>query len=285
MLKPKGPVEAENVPSRRKSSVELGICNWSHPSLRSPACCAGVKEMGVQAVQLGLDEGEEPFSLMSEAVRRRWKEEAGRVGLRLASISARAVLRHGMTAEAGSAQRAKAEEAVAAALNVAADMGVSQITLASAGASSIRNRDDLRETARCLRLACALAKQRGMSVATENALDGETLRTLFRIVGYDNLRLLLDLAAYGGSGCATTPEAFSGFSEVCAGAHVKDVMYGRPRPLGEGLARVGEHVGALRRRGCGGTFFLENDYTAPAFGPDPWAAIRRDVAYMISTEG
>lgn len=265
--------------------MELGICNWSHPSLRSPACCAGLKERGIQALQLGLDEDEEAFSLMSEAVRRRWKEEAGRVGLRLASISARAVLRYGLTAEAGSAPRIKAEEAVAAALNVAAAMGVSQITLASAGASSIRNRDDLRETARCLRLACALGKRRGISVATENALDGETLPTLFRIVGYDNLRLLLDLSAYGSPACATSFEAFAGFAEVCAGVHVKDGMDGQPCPLGEGFSRVGEHVAALRRQSWGGTFFLENDYTAPAFGPDPWEAIRRDVAYISGTEG
>ena len=65
-------------------------------------------------------------------------------------------LKHGMTAEPGSERRNTAEKAIAAAVDCAADMGIPRIVLPSFKASAIRNKDDLRETARCLRLACAL---------------------------------------------------------------------------------------------------------------------------------
>ncbi|MEI3478043.1 MAG: TIM barrel protein [Bilophila sp.] len=144
------------------------------------------------------------------------------------------VMRWGMTSEAGSSERAKAEEAIAAAVSGAAEMGIARIILPSFKASAIRSRDDLRETARTLRLACALAQRHGMSVATENLLDGEMQQALFHIVGYDNLRLLLDLSNFTLRRRDEVFEALPSFAAAGDGVHVKDGLYGEPgvRPLG-----------------------------------------------------
>lgn len=265
-------------------SVLLGICNWTHPLLRSPSCCVAVKDAGLRALQLAW--GGEDFPLSSEDVRRQWKEEAARHGLRLDAVAVLDVMRWGMTAEAGSPGRAKAEEAIAAAVSGAAEMGIPRIILPSFKASAIRSRDDLRETARCLRLACALAKRRSMGVATENLLDTALLKTLFHIVGYDNLRLLLDLSNFTLRRRDEVFEALPGLVEMNDGAHVKDGLYGEPgiRPLGEGHARVGEQLAALKGAGYAGTLFLENSYVTENFGRDPWEAIHRDVAFIRHAE-
>lgn len=142
-------------------AVLLGVCNWVHPLLQSPSCCKKLKETGIDAIQLDLGSAEEDFPLSSPGIQRQWKEEAELYGIRLDAVVVLAVLKHGMTAEPGSERRNTAEKAIAAAVDCAADMGIPRIVLPSFKASAIRNKDDLRETARCLRLACALAKTPG----------------------------------------------------------------------------------------------------------------------------
>ena len=252
--------------------------------MRSPACCGKLKDAGIQALQLDLGSAEAGFPLSSADVRRQWREEAERHGLRLAAVAALSVMEDGMTAEPGSGRRARAEEAIAAAVDCAAHMGIPQILLPSFRASAIRTRDDLRETARCLRLACALAKHRGIAVATENLLDAGMTKTLFAIVGYDNLRTLLDLSHFT---LGRRKNVFGDLSEqlaVCGGVHIRDGLYGEPGacPLGKGDAQVEKQLVALKRAGYGGPLFLENGYAARGFG-DPLEALGDDVAYLRRT--
>ena len=263
-------------------SVLLGVCNWVHPLLQSPSCCKALKETGIDALQLALGPAGEGFPLSSPDVRRQWKEEAGLYGIRLSAVAVLDVLEHGMTAEPGSGRRAAAEKAIAAAVDCAADMGIPQIVLPSFKASAIRSKDDLRETARCLRLACALAKHRGVAVATENLLDATARKSLLNIVGYDNLCSCLDLSHFVLRGREDVFEALPELLAACCGVHLKDGMYGEPgvRPLGEGSCRVGELLAALKREGYDGTLFLENRYAEPVFGPDPLYALRRDAEYV-----
>ena len=175
-----------------------------------------------------------------------------------------------------------AEKAIAAAVDCAADMGIPRIVLPSFKASAIRNKDDLRETARCLRLACALAKHRGIAVATENLLDVTMMKSLLNIVAYDNLCSCLDLSHFVLRGREDVFEALPEHLAVCCGVHLKDGMYGEPgvRPLGEGSCRAGELLAALKREGYDGPLFLENRYTEPVFGPDALYALRRDAEYV-----
>lgn len=263
-------------------SVLLGVCNWAHPLLESPSCCNALKETGIEAIQLDLGSAEEGFPLASPDMRRQWKEEAERHGLRLAAVAVLAVLKHGMVAEPGSGRRATAEKAIAVAVDCAADMGIPQIVLPSFKASAIRSKDDLRGTARCLRLACALAKHRGIAVATENLLDAGMMKSLLNIVGYDNLCSCLDLSHFV---LRRREDVFDDLPEhlaVCCGVHLKDGMYGEPgiRPLGQGACRAGDLLAALKREGYGGALFLENRYVAQAFGPDLFHALRRDADYV-----
>ena len=233
-------------------SVLLGVCNWVHPLLQSPSCCKALKETGIDALQLALGPAGEGFPLSSPDVRRQWKEEAGLYGIRLSAV------------------------------DCAADMGIPQIVLPSFKASAIRSKDDLRETARCLRLACALAKHRGVAVATENLLDATAMKSLLNIVGYDNLCSCLDLSHFVLRGREDVFEALPELLAACCGVHLKDGMYGEPgvRPLGEGSCRVGELLAALKREGYDGALFLENRYMEPVFGPDPLYALRRDAEYV-----
>ena len=188
------------------------------------------------------------------------------------------VLKHGMTAEP-EANGAIRRKSIAAAVDCAADMGIPRIVLPSFKASAIRNKDDLRETARCLRLACALAKHRGIAVATENLLDVTTMKSLLNIVAYDNLCSCLDLSHFVLRRREDVFEALPEHLAVCCGVHLKDGMYGEPgvRPLGEGSCRAGELLAALKREGYDGPLpFLENRYTEPVFGSDAlWRAQAR----------
>ena len=161
-------------------------------------------------------------------------------------------------------------------------MGIPRIVLPSFKASAIRNKDDLRETARCLRLACALAKHRGIAVATENLLDVTMMKSLLNIVAYDNLCSCLDLSHFVLRGREDVFEALPEHLAVCCGVHLKDGMYGEPgvRPLGEGSCRAGELLAALKREGYDGPLFLENRYTEPVFGSDALYALRRDAEYV-----
>ena len=255
---------------------------WVHPLLQSPSCCKKLKEAGIDAIQLDLGSAEEDFPLSSPGIQRQWKEEAELYGIRLDAVVVLAVLKHGMTAEPGSERRNTAEKAIAAAVDCAADMGIPRIVLPSFKASAIRNKDDLRETARSLRLACALAKHRGIAVATENLLDVTTMKSLLNIVAYDNLCSCLDLSHFVLRRREDVFEALPEHLAVCRGVHLKDGMYGEPgvRPLGEGACRAGELLAALKREGYDGPLFLENRYTEPAFGPDPFHALRRDAEYV-----
>ena len=251
-------------------AVLLGVCNWVPPLLQSPSCCKKLKEAGIDAIQLDLGSAEEDFPLSSPGIQRQWKEEAELYGIRLDAVVVLAVLKHGMTAEPGSERRNTAEKAIP------------RIVLPSFKASAIRNKDDLRETARCLRLACALAKHRGIAVATENLLDVTTMKSLLNIVAYDNLCSCLDLSHFVLRRREDVFEALPEHLAVCRGVHLKDGMYGEPgvRPLGEGACRAGELLAALKREGYDGPLFLENRYTEPAFGPDPFHALRRDAEYV-----
>ena len=263
-------------------AVLLGVCNWVHPLLQSPSCCKELKEAGLDAIQLDLGSAEDDFPLSSPGIQRQWKEEAELYGIRLDAVVVLAVLKHGMTAEPGSERRNTAEKAIAAAVDCAADMGIPRIVLPSFKASAIRNKDDLRETARCLRLACALAKHRGIAIATENLLDVTMMKSLLNIVAYDNLCSCLDLSHFVLRGREDVFEALPEHLAVCCGVHLKDGMYGEPgvRPLGEGSCRAGELLAALKREGYDGPLFLENRYTEPVFGPDALYALRRDAEYV-----
>lgn len=262
-------------------SVLLGVCNWAHPLLQSPSCCAKLKDVGIQALQLDLGASEDGFPLTSAELRRRWREEADRHGLRLDAVAVLDVMKHGMVAEPGSERRKTVEEAVAAAVDCAAGMGIPQILLPSFGASAIRTRDDLRETARCLRWACALAKRRGIAVATENLLDAGMTKTLFAVVSYDNLRTFLDLSNFTLRRREKVLDELPEYLAACGGVHIKDGMYGKPgvRLLGDGVAQVEKQLAALQRTGYTGALFLENAYAAQGF-EEPFAALGNDVAYL-----
>ena len=182
-------------------AVLFGVCNWVHPLLQSPSCCKELKEAGIDAIQLDLGSAEEDFPLSSPGIQRQWKEEAELYGIRLDAVAVLAVLKHGMTAEPGSERRNTAEKAIAAAVDCAADMGIPRIVLPSFKASAIRNKDDLRETARCLRLACALAKHRGIAVATENLLDVTMMKSLSPTTTSVPASTCLILSCVGGKTC------------------------------------------------------------------------------------
>ena len=133
-----------------------------------------------------------------------------------------------------------------------------------------------------MRLACALAKHRGIAVATENLLDVTMMKSLLNIVAYDNLCSCLDLSHFVLRGREDVFEALPEHLAVCCGVHLKDGMYGEPgvRPLGGGSCRAGELLAALKREGYDGPLFLENRYTEPVFGSDALYALRRDAEYV-----
>ncbi|MFQ9489921.1 MAG: sugar phosphate isomerase/epimerase family protein [Bilophila wadsworthia] len=153
--------------------------------------------------------------------------------------------------------------------------------LPSFKASAIRNKDDLRETARCLRLACALAKHRGIAVATENLLDVTMMKSLLNIVAYDNLCSCLDLSHFVLRGREDVFEALPEHLAVCCGVHLKDGMYGEPgvRPLGEGSCRAGELLAALKRKGTMGRCSSKTVIRS-RFSADALYALRRDAEYV-----
>ena len=263
-------------------STQLGLCAWSSSAFADPVCCGALREAGIRELLLDLGSVEEGFPLSSTERRQRWREKAEQNGLRIAGVAVRAVLRHGMTAVPGSAARAAVERAVAAGVECAAGLGASLIVLPSFGASAIRDKDSLRETARCLRLACALARTRGLSVATENALGPETLRCLFEVVGYPNLWLLPDLGNYLP---ARRKDAFGRASELVAlsegGVCIRDGLFDPPRgcALGAGDMMAARQVEALRASGFSGTWLLKADYDTAGDG-DPFEGLRRDAAFM-----
>lgn len=243
-------------------SIAIGICNRVHPALTDPGCCAEVKESGITALHLDFRLSEADASLSSPAIRTRWGEEAARSGLRLAGITVSEVLRQPMTAAPGTEPRAAAERAIALAIEYASIMGIPRVVIPCAGASAVKGADDLRQTARCLRLACALAASKNVLVAVENTLADDDLRSLVAVVGYANLRVMPDC-----SGPEALPEELlaRAAGEVCV----------RAVPPAANGAFAG-----LRRAGFAGCVFLANGRSAEEERETLFAGIKRDAAAL-----
>lgn len=261
--RPDGPDKRRVCAGQEKSmSITIGICNRIHPALADPVCCAQVKEAGITALYLDCRLSEADASLASPDIRTRWGEEAARSGVRLAGITVSEVLRQPMTAAPGTESRTAAERAIALAIEYASAMGIPRVIIPSLGASAVRDVDDLRHTARCLRMACALAASKNMLVAMENTLAADEVHSLLAAVGYPNLRVMPDC-----SGPDLLPKDLLALAEgeVCV----------RVMPPAADGAFAG-----LQRAGFAGCVFLATNQQA---GPDRatlFADIRRDVAAL-----
>ena len=244
-------------------SIAIGICNRVHSALADPACCTRLKGLGITAIQLDLRLAEAKYSLSSPDIRARWTEEVARAGLRLSGIAVSEVLHQAMTADPGTRPRADAEQAITLAIECAAAMGVPKVVIPSLAASAVRNADDLRHTARCLRLACALASSKGVLVATENNLAADEARSLLAVVGYANLCVMPDcsgpaalprdlLARAGGEACAwaVPPETSGAFAGLKSEGFVGCIFLANSRQTEENgpalFAGIARDAGALR---------------------------------------
>lgn len=171
------------------------------------------------------------------------------------------------------------------AADLACELGCKIIQIPAFFASAIKTEDDLKRAAANLWTACNIAKEHGLMIGTENALDLEQNRKLFALVDRPELKFYFDsqnLKQMRGISCLSTLEGMYG--QLCE-VHVKDSNECGWSALGKGEMEFFESAAMLKQLGYTGWVHLETDYRALIHSNDAEEvldAIKRDLQTVRS---
>ena len=241
--------------------MAIGVTGWSLDG-SGGACLKTAAAAGFDAIQIGINGPADCRGLSSE----RWKEEireASRIHrIPVAALALNVLERWGIGESSSDAARRRAVALVRTAARAAREFGASVVYVPSFGRNRMMDRRSIDRTARFLRLACRVAGDLGLTLASENTLSLAGNLLLVEAVHDPVFRILIDtynplLGGYDAS------ELIRGLrTYLCHQAHLKDGSDGvmGSAPLGSGEGRVADALSAFSEVGYTGTFFLENDY-------------------------
>ena len=245
--------------------INIGVAQWCLSQQGVDAIFQSAS-LGLSVIQIdaGGDEGA-PF-LDSPIVQAAYLRAARETEVKISAIGINLLNFYGMTNPIGSNASNECWNMIQLAINAAKRMHVDLVFLPSFDEGEIRDDIGLLRTAKLLSMACDIADEHHIVVASENTLGINENRKLLTSVNRPNFKILLDtlnpvLWGY------QVPEMIRGlWRYMCNQIHAKDGINGNMgnAPLNTGQANFSETVATLFSLNFNGYFILENEYKQQA---------------------
>ena len=244
--------------------MTIGVTGWSFDG-EDAARIQLAASSGFGAIQIGVGCIDDCRNLASARWRRRIQAASRSNRIEVAGLALNVLERWGVGKSPTGAARRRALALVGIAAKTATELGASLVYVPSFGRNRIDGDRSLDCAAAFLGMACRIAADYNLTLASENTLDVAGNLALIGKVGHPSFRILIDTynpLIWGHD----TAELIAGLGPyLCSQAHVKDGIGGATgsAPLGDGEGKVHEALRAFATAGFAGTFFLENDYRGP----------------------
>lgn len=240
---------------------KIGMTQWSLPCKLADSVKM-TAELGLAAVQIDLGPASRGYTLTDDALRASLMEDSAKTGVEIASVVLNDLCSNGFVHPEGDPKRDIAYRTLKTGVEITAKMNVKTICMPSFFDNEIRSEAEYKNTVAALQYICDLAAEHGIEIYTENVMEPDALKKLFRDVDRENLRLLFDSQNYhfmAGVDCVPVYESAKPW--ITRFLHVKDGTTALGHiPLGEGNSDFMRTLRALVKGGFDGVYVLENKY-------------------------
>ena len=260
--------------------ILYGICEWVFP-VQGPYFIKMASQIGFDGVELELGTYEHNFPLSNKSVYESYLEEAEKWGISFSALAVNALCQYGMRHPKGSKPRGIAEYAIEKSVETAYAMGIDIIQLPSFDDGYINNQSEFESLIECIKYACRLAQDKGITITTENVLSVDENIKLIHEVNMPNVGVYFDTQnPYLRKGYYV-PDMIRNLRELIVQVHVKDGRDGELSAalLGQGSTDYFRSVQALKETQYQGWIVLENFYDQRPMNngdQDPFVLIQED---------
>ena len=261
---------------------KLGICEWAFP-LPGPAGLRMAAEFGLRGVELLLGDYEKGFPLSNPRIQDRYLEEGAKHNIAFPSIALNSMDDHGMSNPMESVDGLIAVECLKKGIATAAAMKIPLVQVPSFGSGAIDDAVALRNTCEKLRMACRLAAEHGIMVASENNLSAEETGRMVAEVASDNFRIFYDTQNYYLNRGYSQPDILREIHPYVIQLHIKDGYNGHLSSslIGCGETNFRETARVINETRCSEWLIFENYYNHRPLSDlheDPFELLARDIA-------
>jgi len=270
--------------------IRIGMCDWCFP-INGLAGIRFAADLGISCYQITPGPSFRNYPLTDPFLQSQYLECAQKYNVDITTISVDALLTLPLTADAGTALRKKAVEAIKMCIDIAGAMKIPVVMTSNARASRITDQKGFENTAEVLKQMCAYAMDFGIKVVNENYLDTNDTLLLLDAVGCSNFNIYYDSQNPYCFGGRNATESFIDLSEhikKLGQIHVKDGKGKLPGSclLGQGSSGFFETMKVLREVDFSGDIYLENFYSESSFAAqnynDVFELVRDDIKILKS---
>ena len=264
--------------------ILFGICEWAFP-VQGPYFIKMAAQMGFDGVELDLGTYEHNFPLSNRKIQQAYLEEAQKWGISFSALAVNTLCDYGMKNPEGSRKREIAVTAIEKAVQAAYEMDINLIQLPSFDDGYINTEKEYQSFRECIRYACQIAQDKGITVSTENVLSADENLKLIKEVDMPNLGIYLDTQNPVLRKGYYVPDMIRKFGKKILQVHVKDGASGELSAalLGRGATNYFESIQALKEIGYEGWLVLENFYDQQPMNHgeyDPFELLKEDLAIL-----
>jgi sugar phosphate isomerase/epimerase len=263
----------------------MGICQWSLP-IDGPYCCKICSELGLEGIQLEFSNNKKGFPLSKKITQQAYLETAEMFGIIYPSLAVRETDSFGLTHANNSEDRKIVVTAVTKAIETAEAMKIHLVMIPSFKKSNIETENDFHRLVSLLRYACDYAKDKGVTIGTENLLSVDDTFRLFEEVNRPNLKLYFDSQNHYLYKGYCIPEMLEKLMLLlCDEIHLKDGKDGylSGALLGKGDTNFYSTMEVLKKQNYSGWLILENYYDQEPLSllnKDPIELIKKDIQIL-----
>ena len=248
------------------SRYQFAIAEWCSP-VAGPAVCRVASEVGLDGVELCLDNYAHNLPLTDPRVRRYYLDAQQKFGVGFCALAVNALDQSFVMPPENPRRAEERRFVLRAAVDVAAAMNIPILQVPNFWDNAIKNEAELRLAADFFREACEAAEKHGITVSSENPMSVADNLKLCALVDRPNFRLYFDTENPVYFAHTPTPDMLRALGDRVCQIHVKDGTDEQMScvPLGEGHACFHECAQVIREIGYRGWIVLENNYDMPPF--------------------
>jgi len=267
--------------------IKIGICQWSFP-IEGPYACRVASELGIEGIELDLGDYERNFPLSNKTIQKAYMEARNTWGIFYPSIAVNTLCNYGMSHPPDTKKGKIALAAIHKGIEAAEALNIPIVQLPSFFDGEIKSKDDFKHTIKCLKFGCEFAMEKGIIIATENALSVEDNKILIKEVGYPNFKIYFDLQNPYFFRGYKVPQMLKELTPYICEIHAKDGTreHLSGALLGKGEADFFASMEILKQLNYTGWINLENYYDRAPINPgnkDPFELIKEDISTLKKT--
>ncbi len=257
----------------------LGICAWFVPGADHRAKMQFVKDCGLDGIELDFNHANGVYGLTQLATQQSLLAMREEFSLAFPAMAVNSLCEFGMS---NPKDKSRAQQDIAAAIEVAQVLSIPIVQLPSFFAGDIETDAQFTQSVENMQFACDCAASAGITIGSENALSGERQLALVTQVARDNFKIYFDARnSMWMKGLASPPILSSVLAHICE-VHLKDGIAQQEAsvPLGEGDAGIAEVITMLREAAYNKWILLENNYHQPNDIAVAKAQVQADMQYI-----